>query len=566
MVRLLLPSGSMTSNRKLLVLALLGTVGCEGLIVGPEPSEGTEVVEDDTEFSEGPENLGPGDVNDDGASAAPDSDAVLPDAFAQAVDPDCKSSELVGRDGELLEAGGRLIDNSFAGYHTGLDPIPRVAGPSKSVIDFGATPDDDKDDTRAFLDAIAATPKGVLLIPAGRFIITERLEIKKSNFVLRGAGPGKTTLFFPRSLGDVYGLTQNGNGATNFSFGDGFIKVSGSDKGAKLASVTRNVARGGTQLEVSTTTGISAGQLVRVVQKDADATLLKALHNGAFSGNTKEDKGKEVFRFYSKVKSVQAGRITLERPLPFEIDTRWTPEVRAAKPSVKEVGVEDMTLEFAGTTYPGHFKERGFNGIQMSGLHDSWIRKVTILNADYGVTMNGCFFSTVTDVVLDTTFNRGNLVGHHGLNSSGGNDLLFTRFDVKKKFVHDLTVDGYAMGTVWSNGKGVDLNMDHHGRAPYGTLWSNLDFGAGKRPFGSGGSGNRMPHSGAFSTFWNLTARQDLKLPASDFGPFLNFVAVKAADLAAPRADWQIEKIAAAELCQPDLHAFELARRKRAAE
>jgi hypothetical protein len=229
---------------------------------------------------------------------------------------------------------------------------------------------------------------------------------------------------------------------------------------------------------------------------------------------------------------------------------------------VREVGLEDFTVEFAGTTYPGHFKEAGFNAIQMSGLHDSWVRRVTILNADYGITMNGCFFSTVSDIVLDAPFDRGGLVGHHGLNSSGGNDLLFTRFDVRKKFVHDLTVDGYAMGTVWSNGKGVDLNMDHHGRAPYGTLWSNLDMGAGKRPFGSGGSSNRLPHSAAFSTFWNLNARATMKFPPNDFGPFLNFVAVKADKPAAPRADWSIETIANGELCQPDLHAFELEQRK----
>jgi Pectate lyase superfamily protein len=552
----------MTSNYQRMLFALLLAslaLGCgESRIVDPDDDLG-----DESEFGEGPENLGPGDVNDDGAAAAEPNDAPLPGEVARVAAADCRSSRLFGKDGELRAGSNRLIDNGFAGYHTGLDAIPDVAGPVKSVIDFGAHPNDQGDDTAAFLAAIAGTPSGVLFIPEGRYIITQRLEIKKKNFVLRGAGQGKTVLFFPKSLGDVYGLTQNGNGATNFSFGDGFIRVTGRDTGERLATITANAARGATALSVSSTSGISVGQLVRVVQRDSAGTLLSKLHEDKFPGNKNEDGGKEVFHFYSKVKSVQSGKVTLERPLPFELDTRWAPELRAAKPSVKEVGVEDMTLEFAGTTYPGHFKEHGYNGIQFSGLHDSWVRRVTILNADYGVSLNGCFFSTVTDVTLDTNFDRGNLVGHHGLNSSGGNDVLFTRFDVKKKFVHDLTVDGYAMGTVWSNGKGVDLNMDHHGRAAYGSLWTNLDLGAGKRPFGSGGSGNRMPHSGAFSTFWNLTARNPMKLPANDFGPFLNFVAVKAADpTTAPRPDWSIEKIDAAQLCQPDLHAFEVAQRR----
>ncbi len=138
--------------------------------------------------------------------------------------------------------------------------------------------------------------------------------------------------------------------------------------------------------------------------------------------------------------------------------------------------------------------------------------------------------------------------------------MLITRFDVCKTFVHDLTVDGYAMGTVFSDGKGVNLNMDHHGRAPYGTLWTNLDMGAGTRPFGSGGSSNRLPHSAAFSTFWNLTARTTMALPAADFGPTLNFVSVNAT-ASNPRADWSIENISSAQICQNDLHAFELAQR-----
>ena len=69
------------------------------------------------------------------------------------------------------------------------------------------------------------------------------------------------------------------------------------------------------------------------------------------------------------------------------------------------------------------------------------------------------------------------------------------------------------MTTVWSSGKGVDLNMDHHGRAPYGTLWTNIDVGAARRPFDSGGSGNRMPHTGAYTTVWNVYGAGPGRLP-----------------------------------------------------
>jgi hypothetical protein len=191
------------------------------------------------------------------------------------------------------------------------------------------------------------------------------------------------------------------------------------------------------------------------------------------------------------------------------------------------------------------------------------VRNVTILNSDYGVNVNGSFFCTVSDVVLATTVDRGPLVGHHGLTSAGGADNLFTRFDVRNTFVHDLSIDSYTLGTVWADGRGIDMNMDHHGRGNYGTLWTRLDLGAGTRAFASGGTAPlRMPHSGARTTVWNVTAARDVSLPASDFGPLLSFVGLRGSSGGAS-GDWHVEPLAAAALCQDDLHAAMLARRRR---
>jgi hypothetical protein len=470
-------------------------------------------------------------------------------------DPNCTPSTLFGRTGELWKADGRLMNHGYAGYRTGTTPIPKVVSPSRSVSEFGAKANDDVDDTQAFLDAIDGTTSGVLTIPAGKFLITKRLEIKKPNFVLRGAGRGKTVLHISKSLSEVYG--------GDWSFGGGFISVQGSQKGASVGQVTKTVPRGSRVLELSSVGSLKVGQAVVLVQKDAEGTLLKALHDGHFPGDTSEDIGKEVFRFYTKVTAVSGKRVTLERPLAFPADTRWSPELKLDQPSVTEVGIEDLTIEFVGTKYPGHFNEKGYNGIALQNVRDCWVRNVEILNADYGVTLNHSRFSSVTDVVLDTNFDRGSLVGHHGLNSSTSQDLLFTRFDVKKKFVHDLTVDAYTSFTVWSEGKGVDLNMDHHGWAPTASLWTDLDLGAGTRPFASGGKKIRMPHSGSFSVFWNLRAAQPMKFPAADFGPLLTFVAFQSSGTpGASPYDRYVEALPNANLCTPNLHEAMLARRR----
>jgi hypothetical protein len=487
-----------------------------------------------------------------GADAGPGAqDAALPRADAQPQNPNCTPSKLYGKTGELWKPDGRLIDGGYAGYHTGLDPIPVVEGPTRSVTELGAKGDDMVDDTAAFIAGIAATD-GVLLVPAGRYIITKQLDIKKSHFVLRGEGMGKSILYFPRPLSEV------STAGTNWSFNGGFLTVSGTDEGPVIGMVTTNAPRGARALKVSATTGVKVGDWVRIVQTDKGGTLFRALYGDMHDGNTAEDGGSEVFHFYSKVTAVDAGTVTLERTLPFQLDTSWSPQLRAVMPTAREVGVEGLTFEMASVPYPGHFNEKGYNAIYYVGAHDSWVRNVQVLNADLGISIYHSFFVTVTDVVLDAYDGRGGLIGHHGLNSARGADIWFTRFDMRKKYVHDLTVDGYAMGTVWSKGKGVDINMDHHGRAPYGTLWTDLDLGKGTRPFANGGAGNRLPPTAAYTTVWNVGGGS-LGLPPASEGPLLNFVA---SAKGTPPAGWSVEEIRPADLCQPDLHEAMLARRR----
>jgi len=163
--------------------------------------------------------------------------------------------------------------------------------------------------------------------------------------------------------------------------------------------------------------------------------------------------------------------------------------------------------------------------------------------------------------------------GHHGIDVSHGTENLVTQFDVQTRFVHDVSVEWYALHTVFANGRGVDLNMDHHREANYSSLFSNLDCGAGTRPFNSGGSGNRGAHSGAYSTFWNIRAAGPLRLPPRDFGPLLNFIGLelfesdnkdlfqtKAKDPASPY-QWLIDPLVRAPVCPNELYQAMRARR-----
>ena len=52
-------------------------------------------------------------------------------------------------------------------------------------------------------------------------------------------------------------------------------------------------------------------------------------------------------RFHSRILDFTPdGTVTLERPLPFNISTRWAPELHAFAPGITESGIEDMRIEF----------------------------------------------------------------------------------------------------------------------------------------------------------------------------------------------------------------------------
>ena len=131
----------------------------------------------------------------------------------------------------------------------------------------------------------------------------------------------------------------------------------------------------------------------------------------------------------------------------------------------------------------------------------------------------------------------------------GGEPANFLDVGGGAKVNHDLTNEWYAHGVVFTRGRGVDLCMDHHRAAPYATLWTELDLGAGERPWRSGGRGDRGPHTAAYDTLWNLTAATALDLPRADYGPRMTFVGFDTNDTVPGDADdWYLEDVAAADI------------------
>jgi hypothetical protein len=473
-----------------------------------------------------------------------------------------RHSGLWGEAGERWDAAGRLPDFSFAGYGMGQRPIPHPPV-AANVRDFGAKGDGVSDDSRAFLEAIAAVKRGAVAIPQGRYLLTQVLRIDRPGLVLRGEGPGRTTLYFPKSLREILGPAPASHGDNGYwSWGGGFIWLTGEDRGTRIADVVEPAKRGDHRLVLSTTDGLAAGQLVRLVQYATDGSLWEHLHTRPVEPGPDLVKWahERLVDFVTPILAVEQTAIIIERPLRVDVRPEWKPTVFSHEPTVTEVGIEELSIEFAPVPYAGHLVEPGNNGIFLEHIHQFWICDVEILDADSGIVSDGpSCFGTISGVRLANDRRAGEITGHHGISLEGPNDVLVTGFRIETRFTHDLTVDALSNGNVFSKGRGVDLCFDHHTGAPYENLFTDLDVGPGTRLWVNGGpAAGWGPHSAARETFWNIRATdQPMPIPAY---PQLTIIAMSGVNRSEYSDHW-IEAIDPSFLQPQDLHLAQLRRR-----
>lgn len=475
------------------------------------------------------------------------------------------TSALWGTNGELWHADSRLPDFSYAGYHCGEAPLPEVPR-GVSITDFGAKGDGHTDDTQAFLKAIAEA-RGAIEIPPGRYIINDILEIKRPGVVLRGAGPDKTVLYFPKPLQEIrpnWSKTTTGRKTSEYSWAGGLVWFKGDFGGQVLAEVTKEARRGETGLQLSTTKALHTGQRVEIFEKDgSDDSLAAELYSGD-PGDTKNLKGSTHASFVCHITKIDGDVIHFDRPLRCAVQTRWQPQIRSFEPTVVESGVENLGFEFPDMPYPGHFNESGYNAVAFSDVANCWARNLVIKNADSGIFPGGvfCTFQGITLASVRKPDPELQCTGHHGFDFSG-NDNLLTGFDYRMRFIHDISVEHCASGNVIAGGRGMDLCLDHHVCAPYENLFCDIDAGAGGRLWTCGGGTGLGKHSGARETFWNIGAARPQSLPPAGFGPpSMNFIALqtKLPSAMTEGGRW-LEAISPKDIYPRDIHAAQLARR-----
>lgn len=490
---------------------------------------------------------------------------LLPNALQAAP----ANSALWGEHGEKWTESGRLPDFSFAGYHAGEKPIPHLAV-ATTVTDFGAVGDGITDDTQAIQRAIDGTPAGAVFLPAGRYLISDYLRITRSGVVLRGAGPDKSVLWFPRGLDAVHpreGRTSTGSAASGYSFDGAFVTLQGSYQAKPLAQITAIARRGDRVVEVDHPAALAVGQLVLlVVHETKDQSLKTYLYNDN-PGDITHGKPLDT-RMLLHVSAIDGQHVTFDRPLRFDTRAEWQPELQRFDPTVTESGIEELGFAFPGTQYRGHFKEDGHNAIELRQVFNCWVRHVTIHNGDLAINVVACR-NTLDGILITADASRErtdsgvkDCTGHHGIQIKTGEENLVSHFEMRTCYVHDLSVE-HASGNVFATGSGRDLALDHHKDSPYENLYTDIDCGRGTRVWRSGGGGGLGRQSAGWETFWNIRAARPIDPVPKNWGPAtMNFVALttdQSSQLTGP-GPW-FEAIPPAEILPANLHAAQLARR-----
>ena len=483
---------------------------------------------------------------------------------------------------ETLLGSHVMPDFSYAGYHNGLDELPKATGTIIEVADFGALPDDAVDDSagiqRAIDAANAVAGPVIVRFAAGTYRVTSILKITRSDFVLQGQGAGDrgTRLHFPRplkhvdqssSLDELRSYLRQLNKrqvepASNideyfseYSWSGGFIWVQ--KRGTRpapyleaydpainaLAQVTSG-PRGGNEIVVNNPAEIAAGQIIQIqwINRDGpDSSIIKSIY-----GKDSELAGSHHWTFEKRplvrqtvrVTRVEGQKIILADVLLHNTDASLPAQV-ALWDGLEQVGIEDLHLDFPHSPSFGHHLEEGYNGIYFTSAFDSWARNLRVTNADSALLTYNSANLTLENIVTD-----GDRLAHYAVHMGNVHNVLAKNLRVFNPVRHSLTFNTQSTKCVYHNAEVfVSPVLDQHAGANHQNLFDNVTVHAAAQQgdgtkaialYDGSGAGYWQPGHGGYNTTWNLNvlvtggARPDerVTLQGLDEGPMALIVGV----------------------------------------
>ncbi len=470
-----------------------------------------------------------------------------------------------------------LPDFSYAGYRFGNTSLPEIKEKIISATDFGVKANDNLDDSKALQKALKAAHEVsgnvVLLLPAGKIILSDILYIERSDFVLRGAGSGAqgTEIYCPRpmmylkdqeSLAELREyLTSTGKRQvekennidlpfSQFAWSGGFIWTQVRNQRVKsymekyetppniFAKVIKG-NRGEKEFLVSDVNRLKVGDVVELelFNKEGEkGEIIEALY-----GNSKAKIGYShwkqpnlaLVRQQVEIVTISKNKITIKTPLLLDIKPNYQ-ALLVEWNHLSEVGIEHLRISFPDAPRVAHHIEQGYNGIFLTRLFNSWVQDVTINNAESGILTEEIANVTIKDIITE-----GKNIAHYTVEMGGVHNVLVENLKVYNKAVHPLSFNTFATKNVYENCEiFTDPDLDQHAGANHQNLFDNIKvhFDADNSNtyslFAGGGANYWKPSHGAYSTFWNINIEVNgannfpIELNGMEDGPFARIIGV----------------------------------------
>jgi hypothetical protein len=264
------------------------------------------------------------------------------------------------------------IDYSYAGYRAGEVALPNTRG----VISVRPSGGDDTALLQSAIDHVAALPlgsdgfRGAVVLRPGRFRVAGQLRISATGVVLRGSGPAQTT------------IVADGIGRRTL------IKI-GAAADPELSDavpVSADAAAGARVLKVSSAAEFHAGDRV-VVRRPSTKEWIGAIGMSGLPGTFANQRldwqpGSHDLiwdRVVTRV-DVGAGEIELDAPITTALEQKYgggTMSRVANSDAVRNVGVEELTLESAFDASRPLDEEHAWMAVALDRVEDAWVRHVT---------------------------------------------------------------------------------------------------------------------------------------------------------------------------------------------
>lgn len=414
-----------------------------------------------------------------------------------------------------------IPDCSYAGYRYSEEPLPDIAE-VVNVKETGAVGDGVTDDTLAIKRAIeraAFRGGGAVCIPEGEYVLSDILYIRHSGIVLRGAGREKTKLLFARSLTDILGPLPHGEPPfrSQYAWCGGLVWVGPPavadgirwedwSSRERLASLVSPAGQGETKLRVDEAgvRRLAPGMTVLMSwDNPPDRSLLEAIagHERMKATDWATD-GRVLaeqrhWLWPAEIAAVNGASVMLKQPLRLEARPTWNVALHALGPHIREVGIEQMTIRMLHNdgAYV-HLQDKGFNGIYFNRALNSWVREVTIHDAENGIIHAAAKNTTVAGLVVSGR-------DHHHATALRlhSHDNLITDFRIEAQTTHGINTEGLSSGNVWRKGEMEHGTFDSHRQMSFDSIRTDIRVANDGMP---GGGPEAGPLLGRRVAHWNV--------------------------------------------------------------